>query len=284
MLLQHHHPLFQLVDLGIAIVASCQVVPLCNVQPRLLLEVRVPVKQLRGLVFLHILLEELPQLVPQVCGPALGTDGPENWVFDWVVYIGERVVLQKLGRFRQIAACVVQELLKVVELAPQIFLNLLRSALRHKAGVNSEVDAQIELKFHCNQVVLAHLDRHGAVPERKELLALALVEGLTHVLNGFLVILHEVLAQTPRVCHFLLHGLDRGGVAIAEQVLLNCCINVLLGARELVQIHLGLVAARDRRVRRGHSRVASGRAVLRGTVANAPRVALDVATVVGICV
>jgi hypothetical protein len=57
-----------------------------------------------------------------------------------------------------------------------------------------------------------------------------------------------------------------------------------LGARELVQIHLGLVAARDRRVRRGHSRVASGRAVLRGTVANAPRVALDVATVVGICV
>jgi len=105
---------------------------------------------------------------------------------------------------------------------------------------------QIELELLTDEVGLAQLVWHVAVPEHEELLSLALVECLAHELDATLLVLDERLVESLVVvdAHFVLQLPHCLLVVELDQVLKYGSIYVLLRGSELLQVH---AARRGRR-------------------------------------
>ena len=66
-------------------------------------------------------------------------------------------------------------------------------AASHKSREDREVDLEIEFQFLADKVFLSEHDGYLSVPKGEELVSVTLVEGLTHQLNGLLLVSDECL-------------------------------------------------------------------------------------------
>lgn len=152
--------------------------------------------------------------------------------------VRQRVVLQEFTGLAEVSAASVQPFSKGVQLDSLVLIDLLGWALSHETGVDREIDPQVKFKFLSRQIVITQVDGDRAHPQAEEVLALARVEGLAHVLDRLLLVLDESLALVRLdVVHFVVHQLCSLNVTLLIQVFLNRQMNILLSARKVVQIY-----------------------------------------------
>ena len=95
---------------------------------------------------------------------------------------------------------------------------------------------QIEFKLLADQVFLSQDHGDMPSPEREEIFALALVEGLPHQLDAILLVLDEVVVELTRgsLAHFVLQKIGGLSVSVFVQIFKYGRIDVLLGSGEVV--------------------------------------------------
>ncbi len=93
MLLEYEHSFFYVFYFWAGVVYTAKFVAICDVKSRLLLKVRVPVKELRGLIFWDICLEKLPKFTSEICSPLLTAYISKNGVVHRICNVWKGVVL-----------------------------------------------------------------------------------------------------------------------------------------------------------------------------------------------
>lgn len=77
----------------------------------------------------------------------------------------------------------VQVHFEVFEFSFEVSIALLLIRIAHESRIDRKVYLQIELQLLRQQILLAKHDRNVTVPKDKEALAVALVEGVPHLLD-----------------------------------------------------------------------------------------------------
>jgi len=102
--------------------------------------------------------------------------------------------------------------------------------------IYSKVDMQIELELLAYNVPLPEGHRHEPVPRYEEVLALAQVVGLHHVVDARVFIEDQVLLQVAAGAReFLLEEVHRLHEAVFQEVLKYGSVDVFLGSGEIVK-------------------------------------------------
>jgi len=155
-----------------------------------------------------------------------------------VLHVGKRVKLQKLRRARQILTSSVKVVFEVFKLPPQLLISRLLAQVSHESRVYREVDLQIELKLLANKILLSEHDGDMTVPKSEEVVSLATIESLAHLLDGCLGVLGETPLKLPLhvLIDFLVEHVGRFFVALFLEELQDRIVDVLLRGREVVKI------------------------------------------------
>ena len=93
MLLKYEHSLLDVFYFWACVVDAAEIITIRNVKTCLLLEVSVPVKKLRRLVFRDISLKKLPKFASEVCSPLLTANISENGVVHRICNVWQSVIL-----------------------------------------------------------------------------------------------------------------------------------------------------------------------------------------------
>ena len=139
----------------------------------LLLEVGVPVEDLRRSVLVHVGLEELFQFVSQIGSPLLRANVSKSWMIQRALDVGQSIVLQELAGLRQVSTASVQELLESGKLSSEVLLILYLCARAHECWIHCKVNMEIELELLTDEILLTHLDGHKSLPKEEEVLSLS---------------------------------------------------------------------------------------------------------------
>ena len=155
-----------------------------------------------------------------------------------ILDIRQGVELQELRSPGKVLPPRVKVVLEIVQLTSKVSLLLNGWVATHKSREDGEVDLEPEFKFLANQILLSKHDWHMSVPEGKKGLSVASIEGLTHLLDAWLLVLKEGLldVRVAYLTHLILQHLGSLWIAVLVQVLKDGGIDVSLGGGEVVEV------------------------------------------------
>ena len=191
----------------------------------------------RGVLW-QIELQELLQLVPQLSGPFLGAERPEDSMLERVRHVRQGIELEEFACAREVLTASIQIHPEIVKLSPQLPIALLLIGGTHERRVDREVDLEVELQLLRQKVLLAQHDGNMPVPQGEEIVTLTRVESLAHLLDARLRVLVHVSRELARHCLRYLLIEEVGGAleSLLLEVLEHGIVDVALRSGEVVEI------------------------------------------------